>query len=275
LLTISQSHRDVMRKARRRTAAYAGIFLLPLMGAMPAAGRAQDQQADPPQTLSANPSPSAAPAAQPAETGAESGILESPKRILDVIPNFVTVNDTRANQGPLTSRQKYQLAWVSTYDISAHLGDLLQASIQQWTNGEPHYGRNLSAFGKRFAASEGDQAVSEFFIRGLWPSLLKEDPRYFRGGKGPVWDRVSRAVTRAFVIRTDSGGHTFNFPYVLGQFMQAGISNLYYPRQDRSASGTVKDVGINFGYNAAGNILKEYYPDLVNKLKRKHATTSP
>jgi hypothetical protein len=183
----------------------------------------------------------------------------------------ITVNDTPANRGPLTTRQKYELAWVETYDISAHLGNLLESGIQQLTNGEPHYGTNLAAFGKRFAASEGDQATSSLFIHGLLPSLLKEDPRYFRLGKGSVGARLSRAVTRVFVIRTDSGGHTFNTPAILGQLMQAGVSNLYYPPKDRSLNGTVKDLGINVVYDAAFNILKEFYPDVLNKLKRRHA----
>jgi hypothetical protein len=205
----------------------------------------------------------------------ESGILTSPNRIAFVVPNFVTANDTAANRVPLTTRQKYELAWVSTYDISAHLGNLLESSIQQWTNGEPHYGRNLAAFGKRFAASEGDQATSSLFIHGLLPSLLKEDPRYFRLGKGSSGARLYRAVTRAFVIRTDAGGHTFNTPAILGQLMQAGISNFYYPPQDRSVSGTVKDLGINIVYDAVFNVLKEFYPDVLNKLKRQHTTAPP
>jgi hypothetical protein len=261
-----------MSSCRRRGVLCAAVFLLLLM---PGVGWTQDQPPDQPAIQATDHSPSAPAAGQPADPGGENGILASPNRIAFVVPNFVTANDTAANRVPLTSRQKYELAWVSTYDISAHLGNLLESSIQQWTNGEPHYGRNLTAFGKRFAASEGDQATSSLFIHGLLPSLLKEDPRYFRLGKGSAGARLFRAVTRAVVIRTDAGGHTFNTPAILGQLMQAGISNFYYPAQDRSVSGTVKDLGINVVYDAAFNILKEFYPDVLDKLKRKHTTASP
>jgi hypothetical protein len=268
-----------MPPCRRGNAAYAGLFLLLLMGAMPSVGRAQDQPldepSDQPQTQPTTQPPSTPPAASRPDSGEENGILASPNRIAFVMPNFVTANDTAANRVPLTTRQKYELAWVSTYDSSAHFGNLLESSIQQWTNGEPHYGTNLAAFGKRFAAAEGDQATSSLFIHGLLPSLLKEDPRYFRLGKGSAAARLYRAVTRAVVIRTDAGGHTFNTPAILGQLMQAGISNFYYPPQDRSVNGTVKDLGINVVYDAAFNILKEFYPDVLNKLKRGQATTSP
>jgi hypothetical protein len=251
-----------MRTCRRSKLSRTGLFLL-LMAAMPSAGRAQDQQDQQEQT------------AQRPDAGEESGVLASPPRILDLMPNFVTVNDTAASRVPMTTRQKYDLAWVSWYDFSAHIGNLLQTSIQQWTNGQPHYGTNLAAFGKRFAASEGDQATSSLFIHGLLPSLLKEDPRYFRAGKGPAMARVSRAITRTLVIRTDSGGHTFNTPSILGQLMQAGVSNLYYPPQDRSLKGTVEDVGTNLIYSAAWNLVKEFYPDILSKLKRNHTTSSP
>jgi hypothetical protein len=268
-----------MRNCQRCAVAYAGVFLLGLMGAMPSAARAQDrppdQPSDEPRIQPPDQSGPTAPATPRSDSDGESAILASPNRIAFVVPNFVTANDTAANRVPLTTRQKYELAWVSTYDISAHFGNLLESSIQQWTNGEPHYGRNLAAFGKRFAAAEGDQATSSLFIHGLLPSLLKEDPRYFRLGKGSAAARLYRAVTRAVVIRTDAGGHTFNTPAILGQLMQAGISNFYYPPQDRSVNGTVKDLGINVVYDAAFNILKEFYPDVLNKLKRGQATTSP
>jgi hypothetical protein len=275
--TIEQRGRDredLMRNCQRGYVVHAAVFLLLLT---PGAVGAQDQPSGQPQTQptdqSPAPPPPPPPVARPTDSGKQSGILASPDRILDIVPNFVTVNDTDANRAPLTTPQKYKLAWVSSEDFSAHIGNAVEAGIQQWLNGEPHYGRNLAAFGKRFAAEESDQFSSEMFMRGLLPSLLKEDPRYFRAGRGSAWARVTHAVGQAFVTRTDSGGHTFNTPSILGQFMQAGVSNLYYPRQDRSVNGTVKDVGINVVYGAAFNVLKEFYPDALNKLRRRHVTS--
>src|SRR4029077_10578347 len=52
---------------------------------------------------------------------------DNPKRILGIIPNFQTTNDTPAVQEPMTAREKYVLAWHQTVDISAHFGNLFQA----------------------------------------------------------------------------------------------------------------------------------------------------
>jgi len=154
------------------------------------------------------------------------------------------------------------------FDISAHVGNLIQSSVQQATNGEPHYGEGWGAFGERFAASEGDQYSSSFFIYGFFPAVLHDDPRYFRRGHGSVGSRLWYAATRTIITRTDAQTPTFNAPQVLGQFAQAGLSNLYYPRQDRTVKGTFTGWGINLAYNSMYNILKEYYPDFLRKLKR-------
>jgi hypothetical protein len=250
------------------------LMLMLLVVATSTVVKTQNQTPNQSQTqpTTQSPAPTAPPAAD-SEQG--NGVLPNPKRMLDVMPNFDTVNETQTPLVPLTTRQKYELALWSTYDISVYPGLLVEAGIEQLTNGEPHYGRNVAALVKRFAATEGDQATSSLFRYGLLPALLKEDPRYFRRGRGPAWNRVSHAIAQIVVIRSDAGGYTFNAPVILGRLMQAGISNLYYPAQDRSATGTARDVGINVLYDAGFNVLKEFYPDLLNKLKRRHATTQP
>jgi hypothetical protein len=195
---------------------------------------------------------------------------DNPKRILDIIPNFQTTNDTPDGQAPLTVRDKYVLAYHQTVDFSAHLGNLFQATLQQASNGQPHYGQGWKPYARRVGAAEADQVTSAFFIFGFLPHVLHEDPRYFRKGKGLVWNRIRYAATRTVVTRTDSGYPTFNTPQVLGQLLQQGISTAYYPQQDRSAGGVFQNWGINLAYNSAYNVLKEFYPDLLRIVVHRH-----
>src|SRR5271166_6912460 len=60
---------------------------------------------------------------------------EVPKRIFWIIPNFMTANDQPQNLGPLTPKQKFNIAWHQWWDVSAHIGNLVQASISQAANG--------------------------------------------------------------------------------------------------------------------------------------------
>ena len=109
---------------------------------------------------------------------------DNPKRILGIIPNFQTTNDTPVQQEPLSVKQKYVLAWHQSVDFSAHFGNAFQAALQQASNGQPHYGQGWGAYAQRFGAAEADQVTSAFFIFGFLPHVLHDDPRYFRKAKG-------------------------------------------------------------------------------------------
>jgi len=194
---------------------------------------------------------------------------EVPKRIFWVIPNFMTANDQPENRGPLTTKQKYSIAWHQFADASAHFGNLLQAAISQAADGIPHYGQGWGAFGERFLAQEGDQFTGSFLIYGVLPQLLHQDPRYFRKGRGSALSRVGYAASRVLIARKDNGARVFNASQVFGQLGQAGISLTYYPHQDRDVKGLFLGWAVNQTYNIGWNQLKEFTPDLGAYLKRR------
>jgi hypothetical protein len=85
-------------------------------------------------------------------------------------------------------------------------------------------------FGKRYGADFADEAISEIFGGGVYPSLFRRDPRYFRMEHGSVWKRSLYAMSRVVWTRDDIGELEFNSSSVLGDYSAAAISNLYYPR---------------------------------------------
>jgi hypothetical protein len=193
---------------------------------------------------------------------------EVPKRIFWIIPNFMTANDQPENKGPLTPKQKFNIAWHQFWDESAHFGNLIQAGISQAANGLPHYGQGWGAFAERDAAQEGDQFTGAMLIYGVIPTVLHQDPRYFRRGRGSAWSRIYYATSRVVIARTDSGNPTFNASQIFGQLGQASISMLYYPQQDRRIQGVLAGWAINQGYNIGWNQLKEWTPDLLAFMRR-------
>jgi hypothetical protein len=186
-----------------------------------------------------------------------------------MIPDFENTNDTEANRRPLTIREKYILSLHQSFDISAHVGNAFQAGLQQAANGQPHYGEGWNAYGKRFAASEGDQISSSILIYGVFPSLLHDDPRYFRQGRGPFFSRVWYAINRTLVTRRDNGNYGFNTSQVVGQLISCGISTSYYPAQDRTTARVFSNWAVNLGGNSAYNVLSEYYPDMMRMIFRR------
>jgi hypothetical protein len=195
---------------------------------------------------------------------------DNPKRILGFIPNFQTKNDDPANQQPLTVKQKYILELHQTVDFSAHIGNIFQSALQQAFNAQPHYGQGWGPYAERFGAAEADQATSAFFMFGFLPSVLHDDPRYFRRAKGSVWSRLTYSATRTVITRKDSGESTFNIPVVAGFLLQQSISTIYYPPEDRSAGRVFENWGTSLAFNSGYNILKEFYPDLLHLAFHRH-----
>ena len=201
---------------------------------------------------------------------------DNPKRILGIIPNFQTKNDNPGNQPPLTVKEKYVLAWHQTVDFSAHIGNLFQAGLQQASDAQPHYGEGWGPYFERFGAAEGDQATSSFFIFGFLPSILHDDPRYFRKGPGhSIPSRIYYSATRTVISRKDSGEPTFNIPQVAGQLFQQSISTIYYPPEDRTVGRVFENWGTTLAYNSAYNIVKEFYPDLLHLVFHRHHRDDP
>jgi len=225
----------------------------------------QDAKLDPPAPSAANPPVSPAP-----EKPTAQDLPELPKRMFGMIPDFENTNDIPANRHPLTTREKYILSLHQAFDISAHIGNAFQAALQQAANGQPRYGQGWDAYGERFAAAEGDQISESILIYGVLPTILHEDPRYFRQGRGSTISRIWYAVNRTVVTRTDKGTSGFNTSETLGQLMSCGISTSYYPQQDRSVSRVFSNWAVNLGSNSAYNVLSEYYPDMMRGLFGRH-----
>jgi hypothetical protein len=108
----------------------------------------------------------------------------------------------------------------------------------------------------------------------IYPTILHQDPRYFRRGTGRGWSRLAYAVGQIFWTHADSGHTQFNFSEVVGNSTAVAISNAYYA-DNRTFSNGVSKLGVQLGVDMASNILKEFWPDLDRKFSRKHAHTPP
>ncbi len=73
-----------------------------------------------------------------------------------------------------------------------------------------------------------------------------------------------------FWTHRDSGGTQFNYSEVIGNSTAVAISNAYYA-DNRTVGNAVSNLGVQLGVDMAVNVLKEFWPDLDRKFKRKHS----
>ncbi|HEX4594231.1 MAG TPA: hypothetical protein VH157_08140 [Bryobacteraceae bacterium] len=190
------------------------------------------------------------------------------KRILGVLPNYRTTNETGVYT-PITVKQKFTIASKDSFDYPLVMLGAAIAGIGQWSNDNPSFGQGGAGFARRFGTSYADQAIGNMMTEAIFPAFLREDPRYFRRGTGPKWGRTWYAATRVFVTHTDSGSLRFNYSEVLGNAAAVAISNSYYP-DNRSVGGNVEKLGEQIGIDAISQVLKEFWPDIKRKLFQRH-----
>lgn len=195
------------------------------------------------------------------------------KRILGVLPNYRTVQDT-GDVEPIPGRRKMWIASKDTFDYPIWLLAAGFAGLYQLDNENPSFGQGVKGYFRRYGTSLADQMMGNVLTEGVFPVLLHEDPRYFRRGTGSKKSRVWYAATRVLVTRTDAGTNRFNFSEILGNSIAVGISNAYYP-QDRDVSDNVKKLGLQFCTDAFSNVLKEFWPDIKQKFFAKHRDQQP
>jgi hypothetical protein len=189
-------------------------------------------------------------------------------RMFGLMPNFKTVNDPDQPITPIGPAEKFELV-LHYFDPFTFGVYGIQAAIEQSTGEKKSYGQGTFGYTKRYAADLTDALTNELFVVGVFPTLLHEDPRYFRLGRGSGLRRTAYALSRILVTRTDSGGQRFNCSEFLGNFASGSVSQLYYPRDERGMSGIFTRMGVQISYDAAFNILKEFYPDLKRKFRKK------
>ena len=195
------------------------------------------------------------------------------KRIFWIIPNYRTYPTTR-DYHPLTTRDKFRMARQDVLDPGTFVLAAAFAGKDQLTNANPSLGQGVAGYAHRFAASYADWAIGDYMTEAVMPTLIHQDSRYFRLGQGGGFRRFGHAVSQIFWTRMDSGGHMVNFSEIGGNAAAVAISNAYYP-DGRTARENVSRLGVQIGLDMAGNILKEFWPDLHRKLSHDQVEPRP
>jgi hypothetical protein len=185
------------------------------------------------------------------------------KRILGIIPNYRT-SPSLVNYQPLSAKEKFKIARQDSFDRGTVILGALFGGEGQLTNSNPSFGQGAAGFARYFATSYADFVIGNYMTEAVFPTLLHQDPRYFRRGTGGGWSRVGYALRQLFITQTDAGGRAFNFSEVGGNSAAVAISMAYYP-DNRDVSSGVSKLGIQLGVDGASNILKEFWPDIDKK----------
>ena len=192
------------------------------------------------------------------------------KHAFGFLPNYRTTDASQQYQ-PVSPKEKMAFAAKDSFDWTLSLVAAGYAGLGQLTNQNPSFGQGLKGYGNRLVRAYSDQVLGNILTEGVMPTILHEDPRYFRLGQGTFWHRAKYAGSRIFLTKTDAGRTRFNYSELVGNSMAIGISNAYYPGS-RNLGANVQKITWQLATDAISNVLKEFWPDVKRKL---HSSPSP
>ncbi len=206
-----------------------------------------------------------------ATAGSSSNVVSkavNDKRIFGIIPNYRTAvlpNPYKA----LSAKEKFKIATQDAFDRGTFVLAAAFAGEAQLTNANRAFGQGAAGYGQYLGTSYADFVIGDYMTEGIFPSLLHQDPRYFRNGNGGVASRLLYAAGQIFITHGDNGNIQPNFSELAGNAAAVAISNAYYVN-NRDAADAASKWGTQLGVDMASNMLKEFWPDITRKLYHKH-----
>jgi hypothetical protein len=219
----------------------------------------------PPQVIPDSP-PSAgtnasAPQNQEAQTGQPDETGRQTKRILGIVPNFRAVS---ANEKlpPETVKEKFMDATRDSFDYSSIFFPAVIAAYNMDEHTTPQFHQGAAGFARYFWHSAVDQTSENYMVEFIFPTVTREDSRYYTLGHGGFFKRTGYALSRAVITRSNSGAEVFNISEIFGAGAAAGVSNLYYPSASRSVGNTTAEWVQDVGIDAGTFWFREFWPDI-------------
>jgi hypothetical protein len=190
------------------------------------------------------------------------------KRLFGIIPNY-RADRAQDTYKPLSTAEKYRIARSDSFDWPNYFlmaGFALQSQVA--ARGFNHNG-GFTGFTQYYARAFGDQVIGNYVTEAILPSLLHEDPRFFRLGSGGFWHRTYYAASRVLITRADSGKARFYVSEIAGNAAVVAVTASYYP-DSRSPSEAAERFGMALGNDAISNLMTEFWPDIKRRLRFRH-----
>lgn len=194
---------------------------------------------------------------------------EEQQRMLGFLPAFNSVIGGKAE--PMTPREKFHLFFKGIVDPYQFAIVAVDTGIQEAQDSYPDYHHGVPGLLRNYGAAYADDFDGNLFGNAILPSLLHQDPRYFRLGHGTFKRRLLYAMETTVRTKGDNGKWEPNYSNVVGNLIGGAISNIYYPAANRGVGLTI-DHGLTVtAEGAVGAFLLEFYPDFAQYNKNRRA----
>ena len=172
-------------------------------------------------------------------------------------------------------KDKFVLFVEDSIDPLTLFGVAFNSAMDQAENSEPSFGQGMQGYGRRWGANEASDVSGRFFSDFLFPTVLFEDPRYYRLGRGSGGRRLLHALEHTFIAHRDNGKSMPNISEWAGTTSGVLLSDVYHPGTTHGAGAIAWQVSSDVLQDAGFNVLREFWPEIARKFRVPFRAASP
>lgn len=195
--------------------------------------------------------------------------LPQPKRILGVMPNYRAVS-AGVIPPPPTPREAFMVATRNSFDYSAFVFVGVTSLLAEGSNAHTQLGKGVDGYWAYYWRGYLDKTDGNYWVDWAMPTVFHQDERYYAKGEGGILKRGVYAASRILITPDYHGKNSFNASEVLGRGISQAISLSYYPSKTQTLGGFGSKYTYALGRDALTNVFRELWPDIDNRLFRRH-----
>jgi hypothetical protein len=166
----------------------------------------------------------------------------------------------------MTPEQKAWLAARNVADPFNALTIMGSSAIAVAANSHSPYGPGFTGWGRYVGVSFTQNMTAEFFNTFLIPSIVHQDPHYYRMPTASIKRRIAHVFYHTVWTQGDNGKGMLNYADLVGFGIDDEISNLYVPGRQTNARATAERYGIALALAPTDSAITEFLPDIARKI---------
>lgn len=182
-----------------------------------------------------------------------------------------TVHKLYSGKGPsicrLGASDKFAVFIRDSSEPLTFITTAVEAGWAHASNDDSAFGPGVSGYGQRWGAALADSASESFLGTFVYPSLFREDPRFYRQLNGGGKQRLGHALTHVFVARADSGRRMPNYSELFTIASSIALQNVYHPGNRRGFGPAAPRLGALLGTDMGSDVVREFWPEIARKVK--------
>jgi hypothetical protein len=200
---------------------------------------------------------------------APSSSQQQPKRILGLMPNFRAVSAGAVPPLP-TPKEALWIATQNSFDYSSFIFVGITSLFAEGTDAHPQLGHGVDGFGRYYWRGFIDKTDGNYMVIFVFPTIFRQDERYYAKGEGGFLKRLVYSSTRIFLTPNYQGHEGVNYSELLGRGVSQGISAAYYPSDTRTAGALATKYAYALLRDAGVNVFREFWPDIATHVLHRH-----